>query len=608
MDVELYIYDLSRGMARQFSLALTGIQIDAIYHTAIVFGGVEYFFGQGVHRKIPGSTHHGRPMKVIPLGKTELPAEVIEEYLDSLQSIYTPESYDLFLHNCNNFSQDLAVFLVGKSIPDEIRNLPETFLRTPMGQMLRQQLDQSMRQMTQAPDAVAGQNVPRNTPAPARVVNQKDKQTVNNGVNGHHRHLPAAFVNGEQVQSQPGHVHYPKSCRDLDTLLKNADKSCAVIFFTSATCPPCKIVYPAYDELAAEAGNKATLIKVDVSQVYDIAARYQVRATPTFMTYLRGKKDQEWSGAHEARLRGNVRLLVQMAHQQHAHTKLRLPSFEQKIQSPIMYTKIPPLEKLVGKIGKAANDKEVKEIIDYVRNRDVKNMANSAIPNLHNFGEWFHTSFKQLPIETHFAIVDLIRIATIDTRVSSFLAAEHEHRTLKLLVPKDKDFSTTPYNMQVVTVQLFCNLFGSNLFQEAMTDGSSDLRVLVEQLASQCLLAEHQNARSLAAALVYNLAAYDHNERIDGRPDKVNVSNMGDLEAALVQAVVAEEQNQDTLHSLLMALGLILYAGPADASIWELSMAMDVRETLKAKAKMAIFAKEPLLREIGEELLATGNA
>ena len=99
-------------------------------------------------------------MKVIKLGKTDLPMDVIDEYVQSLESIYTPESYDLFLHNCNNFTQDLAMFVVGKSIPEEIRSLPETFLRTPMGQMLRSQLDQSMRTMTQAPDAVSGRNAP----------------------------------------------------------------------------------------------------------------------------------------------------------------------------------------------------------------------------------------------------------------------------------------------------------------------------------------------------------------------------------------------------------------------------------------------------------------
>jgi len=45
MLVELYVYDLSRGMARSMSMSFIGIQIDAVYHTSLVFGGVEYFFG-----------------------------------------------------------------------------------------------------------------------------------------------------------------------------------------------------------------------------------------------------------------------------------------------------------------------------------------------------------------------------------------------------------------------------------------------------------------------------------------------------------------------------------------------------------------------------------
>lgn len=72
-------------------MSLTGIQIDAIYHTSLVFGGVEYFFGQGLHRTVPGTTHHGQPMEKLHMGRTELPIEVIHEYLESLAQIYTPE-------------------------------------------------------------------------------------------------------------------------------------------------------------------------------------------------------------------------------------------------------------------------------------------------------------------------------------------------------------------------------------------------------------------------------------------------------------------------------------------------------------------------------------
>lgn len=41
------------------SLALLGTYIDAVYHTSIVFGGVEIFFGPGIVTCRPGSTHHG---------------------------------------------------------------------------------------------------------------------------------------------------------------------------------------------------------------------------------------------------------------------------------------------------------------------------------------------------------------------------------------------------------------------------------------------------------------------------------------------------------------------------------------------------------------------
>ncbi|KAK6430355.1 hypothetical protein LTR95_013495 [Oleoguttula sp. CCFEE 5521] len=158
MDVQLYVYDLTRGMARSMSQQFLGIQIDAVYHTALVLGNVEYFFGAGVQTCYPGTTHHGRPMEIIPIGSTQLPLEVILEYLESLKEVYTPESYDLFAHNCNNFTNDFSMFLVGKGIPDHITSLPRRVLETPFGQMLRPSLEAGMRSVTQAP--VPPQNVP----------------------------------------------------------------------------------------------------------------------------------------------------------------------------------------------------------------------------------------------------------------------------------------------------------------------------------------------------------------------------------------------------------------------------------------------------------------
>ncbi|KAK4944606.1 hypothetical protein LTR10_016040 [Elasticomyces elasticus] len=631
MDVQLYVYDLSQGLARQYSRTLTGVQIDAIYHTAIVFNNVEYFFGQGIHRKIPGSTHHGRPMQVVDLGKTDLPVDVVEEYIHSLAEIYTPESYDLFLHNCNNFSQDLAMFLVGKSIPDDIRNLPETFLKTPIGQMLRGQIDQSMRKMTQAPDAVAGQNVASSSsaakPIPKSTTNGVSTAPITNGIT--HKQPSTAIINAQPLSDTPGQVHYISSLSELDRLLEAAHNSCAVIFFTSATCPPCKIVYPTYDELAAGAGTKsgAKLIKVDISaspSANAVAQRYQVRATPTFITFLKGQKQDEWAGANPSQLKGNVRLLLQMAQpSQHRHATLKLPTFQRIIGKPIMCTRTPPLEKLLAKIGpQFTQDQSVQDLLSYIKTRDDKGMTEAPIPNLHAFSDHLTSSFASIPANTHFAVIDLVRVAAVDPRVSSFFAAEHDHKTLSTLLSgagHSDNFSSAPYNIQAVSLQLACNLFGSNVFQEQVFHGQSgsDLKEKIETLASQCLLSPHANARSMAAALVYNLSAYTHNQRMHNIPDE-DASPNDDLSAALLESITSlssvvsastsnAASTKETLHALLLALGMLLYAAPPEDMLWDLCRAMDLRGALKEIKSSDLGVKdEPLLKEVGDELLGKG--
>ena len=91
MNVQLYVYDLSRGMARNMSAAFLGVQIDAVYHTAVVMEGIEYLYDGGIKTARPGMTHLGKPMRIIELGKTDLPMDVIMEYLESLKEIYTAQ-------------------------------------------------------------------------------------------------------------------------------------------------------------------------------------------------------------------------------------------------------------------------------------------------------------------------------------------------------------------------------------------------------------------------------------------------------------------------------------------------------------------------------------
>ncbi|KAL8819449.1 MAG: hypothetical protein Q9191_007734 [Dirinaria sp. TL-2023a] len=593
MDVELYVYDLSKvrllagrhisqGLARQMSAGFLGVHIDAVYHTAIVFGGIEYFFGAGVQTTYPGATHHGRPMEIIPMGKTDLPLEVILEYLESLKEVYTAESYDLFIHNCNNFSNDFAMFLVGKNIPSHITSLPQTVLNTPFGQMLKPQLDQAMRGITQAP--VASAPVPRSGAQSNRNLNGSSAASATR-ING----ATAAAAEEQAV----GKVHNVTQLRNLEALLDSAKTSCAVIFFTSATCPPCKMVYPAYDELAAEAGAKAVLIKVDISQAYEIGSRYQIRVTPTFITFLRGEKESEWSGANESQLRGNIRLLLQMAHPPHPHTKLRLPTLQRQHRHPVTYAKVPPLDKLIAKLGSSANDPDVISLKNFVAARHASGAADAPLPSLPTISRYIQNAVQSLPLESLFPLIDLLRLSLIDARVSGFFAEEEEEKrkptpsssptTISTLISTALS-PTSPYTLRIVTVQLACNLFTSPLLpRQTLKTSPSFSNILIQLITSSLLDTAHAPIRAAAASLAFNLAAANHAPRLEQEEDLLPESAQVELMAGLLEAVGRE--GEDGLKGLLLAVGLLAYGAPQGGELVDLCEALGAPGVVAAVRK-----------------------
>ncbi|PYI26968.1 thioredoxin [Aspergillus indologenus CBS 114.80] len=609
MDVELYVYDLSKGLARLYSMPLTGTQIDAIYHTSLVLNGIEYYFGQGIQTAVPGSTHHGQPMEKLHLGQTELPLDVIEEYIQSMAEIYTPESYDLFLHNCNNFTQDLAMFLLGKGIPEHIQNLPQTFLSTPFGQMMKPQIEMALRGVTQGTGTDGVQASPAARPAAAA----------------------AAATPAQQPSSPPvsqGVVRMASSLAQLEQHLTAASQSCAVIFFTSATCPPCRMVYPMYDELAAEAGDRAILIKVDISTAMDVSTKYRVRATPTFMTFLKGQKVDEWSGANPAQLRGNVRLLLEMATPTHRHRQLHLPSFQRHLPNYVTYKKIPPLDKLRQKLHPHTDDSTLTSILDFIQRRFITTSHDSAgaaaadvaLPaSLPTFGPYLQTTLGTLTPENQFALVDLVRLLFLDPRVSGWFAAEDPHHELlrTLLSSTNTAAATTtttttiPYPLRITLCQLACNLFTTPLYPDhffaSSPNNDPQLLPLLLNLTTTSLLDPHPNLRIVAASFAYNLAAHNHNARFAGRSDPLPTEMQVELVASLVEALDRETQSREAGHGLLFALGLLVYEAPEDGEVVDLCKAMGVREMIAAKKGVpALQGEEALLREVGEVLLGRG--
>lgn len=146
--VTLNVYDLSQGLARQLSTTFLGKAIEAIWHTGVVVYGKEYYFGGGIQHSPAGSTPYGTPMRVVELGVTHVPQDVFESYLEEISPRYTAETYSLLTHNCNNFSNEVAQFLVSTSIPDYILHLPNEVMSSPMGALILpmiQQLEATLR-------------------------------------------------------------------------------------------------------------------------------------------------------------------------------------------------------------------------------------------------------------------------------------------------------------------------------------------------------------------------------------------------------------------------------------------------------------------------------
>lgn len=141
--VKLYVYDISKGFARQLSPILLGKAINGIWHTAVVCYDREFFYGSGgIQSCAPGGTILQNPDEVIDLGETEITQDVFVEYLDGIgKQDFRPEKYHLFEHNCNTFSGEAAIFLTGNKIPQHIQDLPSEVLGTSFGQMIKPLID-----------------------------------------------------------------------------------------------------------------------------------------------------------------------------------------------------------------------------------------------------------------------------------------------------------------------------------------------------------------------------------------------------------------------------------------------------------------------------------
>lgn len=138
-SVKLKVYDLSRGMVKTWSPILIGKAIEGIWHTAVLVYDMEYFYGGGILCLNPNdfeTEYDIHPVNVIDMGVTQVDQSLFHDYLSSIQKNFTAETYNLVHWNCNNFTNEVCNFLVGKGIPEHILNLPFEVMSTSKGKLI----------------------------------------------------------------------------------------------------------------------------------------------------------------------------------------------------------------------------------------------------------------------------------------------------------------------------------------------------------------------------------------------------------------------------------------------------------------------------------------
>lgn len=141
--VLLYKYDLTNGMAAQLSHQMLGTHFEAIWHTAVVCFDREFYFdgGVGIVAMHPGTTRFGRPLQVEDMGLTSVSPSAFAEWIHSKRIDFGPNSYNLLQRNCNHFSSEALLFLVGRPVPDDVAHMIDRVLATPLGAMMRPSLE-----------------------------------------------------------------------------------------------------------------------------------------------------------------------------------------------------------------------------------------------------------------------------------------------------------------------------------------------------------------------------------------------------------------------------------------------------------------------------------
>lgn len=227
---------------------------------------------------------------------------------------------------------------------------------------------------------------------------------------------------------------------------------CTVILFTSQSCPPCVHLHPIFESLAKryrekehETHRRIRFAKVESSpSSAHLMQQQSISATPTIRIFSFGNMISEVKGANPSALETSIENALRTTYIPHAHSKIASPSSIIPA-SAIVHKVIPNLmsaqQKLDDTVAKHkassfsqkadlqdARSSLTRILIPWIRN--VVATGKQGGMNERDCLSWVKSARQCigiLPYADLFPIVDFVRIATLDPKQSTILAASEGH-------------------------------------------------------------------------------------------------------------------------------------------------------------------------------------
>ena len=78
-------------------------------------------------------------------------------------------------------------------------------------------------------------------------------------------------------------------------VLKSAEP--VVVDFWAEWCGPCRMIAPALDEISGQVGDKVKIVKLNVDENPEVAAKYGIMSIPTLLMFKNGEISSRQVGA-----------------------------------------------------------------------------------------------------------------------------------------------------------------------------------------------------------------------------------------------------------------------------------------------------------------------